>query len=732
MNEAVEAKREPTKFGTFGGVFTPCTLTIFGVIMFLRYGHVVGQAGVFGALQILLLAKAITILTTLSLSAIATNAKVRGGGAYYLISRSLGVEFGGAIGIVFFVAQAISVSLYVIGFTEAFVAVFPAYGDHTTGIASLVNIAVFLCVFIGAGWTVKLQYGILVILALSLVSFFLGAANSFDTAQLADNWESNFTGAANWFSMFALFFPAVTGIMAGANMSGDLADPGRSIPRGTLVAIVVTGVVYAVMAVFLGAATTGEVLTDDRHVVRHLSYWPLLITAGVFAATLSSALGSMMGAPRILQAFAKDDIFQSIRFLGKGSGKNEEPRRAVFLTFMIAEVCILLGDLDIIAPIITMAFLITYGTINLATFYEGVTKNPSYRPRFKYSHWVTSLLGALGCLFVMFLNDWVAAVGSIIGMALLHWAIGTREVEARWGDLQGGLIFERTRRNLLKLESYLHHPKNWRPIILALSGSGWSRPQLAVYGHWFTAGHGILSLGQVIAGGVGDRVNRLRAQEKILGEAIEREGLEAFPAVTVAESVASGIENLVQCHGLGSLRPNTVLLGWPSDPDRVEDFGATIRTLAALERSIIAVRTIGENDDPWRTGVGTIDIWWRGERNGALMVLLAHLLTKNTGWRNRVIRLLRVIPNDAGREDVHRHLQGLIETARIRAVAQTIVDPNPIEAIPRESRHAAIVFLGFEAPAEGQERDFWERLEAMALDLPNVVFVDSIGDMSLE
>ena len=334
-------------------------------------------------------------------------------------------------------------------------------------------------------------------------------------------------------------------------------------------------------------------------VVGTVARWPVLITVGVFAATLSSALGSMMGAPRILQAFARDNVFKWLRVFAPGSGKTGEPRRAVAVTFLISQTAILAADLNTIAPVITMAFMITYGLLNLATFYEAVSKNPSYRPRFRWCHWSASLAGAVGCLAVMFLIDWQWAAVSIALMGVLHWAIRRQEVEARWGNVHSGLLFERTRRNLIRLEDELHHPKNWRPIILALSGAGWDRPHLAVYGHWFTSGHGILSLGQVIQGEVEGRVERRANQEQILHSFIRQEELDAFPAVVVAPFLSDGVESLVQCQGIGALRPNTVLLGWPTDKERAESFAAMLRTVAVLGVSLVAARF---KDEPTTRG----------------------------------------------------------------------------------------------------------------------------------
>lgn len=744
MNTSRDQDGSQRKFGTLGGVFTPCTLTILGVIMFLRFGQVVGQAGVLYAIAIVLISKAITLLTTLSLSAIATNTRVKGGGAYYLISRSLGVEFGGAIGVVFFLAQAISVAMYVIGFSEAFADAFQLDASQIVLVATIVNVVVFVCVYIGAGWTIKVQYFILAILVAALVAFFAGAGQAFEWSQLQNNMTPHFAPGQNFFTMFALFFPAVTGIMAGANMSGDLKRPAKSIPRGTLAAVAVTGVIYLAQAVMLGGARSHEELIANNLVIKTISTSPLLITAGVFAATISSALGSMMGAPRILQAFGRDDVFKFLKFFAAGTGRSNEPRRATVLTFLIAQVCILMGDLNAIAPVITMAFMITYGTLNLATFYEAITGNPSYRPRFRWSHWSTSLLGAVGCVSVMFLIDPIAAGISLACMVGLHWYISLHEIEARWGNIHSGLVFERARRNLLKLEDELYHPKNWRPIILVLSGGAWTRSHLAVYGHWLTAGRGILTLAQVIQGNVEDMLKRRENQEVLLRRFIVDQELQAFPAVVVAPYLSDGIESLVQCSGLGGLRPNTVLLGWPNDAERAETFGSSLRLISSLDRSIVAVRfregalpeeseeAVVDGDAAWDVEGETVDVWWRGMQNGELMLLLAHLLTQNPEWRTRPIRVLRVIESEAGLSNVTTHLESLIQTARIAATAQVLVSDNVSGTIQSVSGDAAVVILGFEAPVEGAEMSFYDNMERMAGPLERVILVDSAGGMQLE
>ncbi len=728
-------KTDSGKFGTFGGVFTPCTLTILGVIMFLRFGEVVGQSGLYGALLIVIASKVITTLTTLSLSAIATNTKVKGGGAYYLISRSLGVEFGGAIGVVFYLAQAISVAMYVIGFTEAFVVAFSSYSSNFTEVATLINILCFICVYVGASWTIKVQYFILGILGLSLVSFGIGAVNSFDVQILQANLNPNFKTGENLYTMFALFFPAVTGIMAGANMSGDLKNPAQAIPKGTLAAVVVTALIYIAQAVLLAGSRAGDVLVNDNMIIREISYWPSLILWGVFAATLSSALGSMMGAPRILQAFSRDEVLPSLNFFAASSGTSNEPRRATVLTFILAQICIMLGDLNAIAPIITLFFMITYGLINFATFSESISKNPSYRPTFKYCHWSISLAGALSCLLVMFLINWLWAIVSISIIFLLHKYIDIKGIEARWGDVKSGMAFEKARLSLIKLQDLAYHPKNWRPNVLALTGIGWSRPHIPLFGQWITAGHGILTLAQVVKGEVEDHAERISSYENTINKFIENEGLMAFPAVVVANDVLEGLKSLLQCHGIGGLRSNTILTGWPNGKDKVEDFFSILRLGISLEKSIVAVK-LGGTDSSKNVlpdnFEGTIDVWWRGRKNGPLLLLLAHLLHQNSEWRQCRIRVIRVVDKEAGMEDVRKHILEVAADARIIVEPIVLISKDDIrKTISNTSSQAAAVLMGFEMPDVGREGEMYERLEDLSMELPRVLFVQSVGEVEL-
>lgn len=718
------------KFGTFGGVFTPSVLTILGVIMFLRFPAVVGYAGLWGALIILLSAKIITITTALSLSSISTNMTVKGGGAYYLISRSLGVEFGAMIAVFFFVAQAVAVTLYIVGFTEAVFSAFPTIDLSFRTLATITNLLVFVCVYIGAGWTIRIQYGILIILLVSIASFFIGAGQQFSAAVLSDNVTPRWTDVYTPYAVFALFFPAVTGIMAGVNMSGNLKDPSRSMPRGTFAAIGFTMVVYSGIALCLAASNTRSVLTGEGFVMMQTARWGGLIYAGVISATLSSALSSMMGAPRILQAFAQDNVVSWLRWAGRVSGFASEPRRAIVITFLIAQVGILVGDLDSIAPIITMFFLLTYGTINLACFFESVTRNPSFRPTFKLNHWSIALFGALSCLAVMFMVNVVWATAAIVLAAGLFFVIKRAEIVVHWGDLSSGLAFQRARNALLRLEKERYHPKNWRPSILTLSANPKNRLHLLKYACLLSADRGIVSLCQVISGRLEEHLDRQIEGEKVLRKYIAKEGLAAFPAVVVDESFADGLKSLMQCHGIGGLRSNTVLMGWSEDPSKSEIISIILRLVEKMKRNVLIVRSQRQAEQ-WDMPTGCINIWWTDSTNGPMMLLLGFLLKENRLWQDCPLRVLRPVPLKADVDNVTAEMEHILEAARIRAELAVLPTDTPLQAVKEAMHPSAVLFAGLE-PIENQNLCTWIPSMQTVVDLAgDVILVYNASDISL-
>ncbi|MCA9989043.1 MAG: hypothetical protein KDE59_32280, partial [Anaerolineales bacterium] len=395
------------RFGTFTGVFTPNVLTILGIILFLRIGWVVGQAGLVNALSIVLLANAISLLTGFSVSAVATSMDVKAGGNYFLISRSLGLEIGGAIGIPLFLSQAISVAFYIIGLVEA-LRLIPFVDQFDPRLVATICCLIFIVIaYVGADFALRIQYFILAALVLALISFFAGGWDSFIPVTTAPAYDEGL----NYWAVFAVFFPAVTGIEVGTSLSGDLKDPSRSIPRGTLASILVTATVYLAVVIWFATHLPPTTLRENFQAMSEVALWPALIGIGVAAATFSSALGSVLAAPRTVEAIANDGVLP--RWVAARLGSPTEPRMGVLITGLIALVVIWSGDLNFVATIISMFFLNTYGMINLAAGIERLVGNPSYRPSFRIP-WYLSILGALGCYGAMFLISPGATIIAIV------------------------------------------------------------------------------------------------------------------------------------------------------------------------------------------------------------------------------------------------------------------------------------------------------------------------------
>jgi amino acid transporter len=730
------------QFGAFAGVFTPSILTILGVIMFMKAGKVIGEAGIQNALLILLISTSITFLTGLSISAIATNTPVRGGGAYFMISRVLGPESGGAIGLALFMGQAISVPFYIIGFVKALILSYPGLAPHAMLLLCGTAALLFIMVYIGASWAIKTQFFILAILAAAIVVFLSGAASNFSIARFQTNLQPE-KGFSFWI-MFAIFFPAVTGIMAGVNMSGDLKKPAVAIPKGTLAAIGVGFIIYATQIFICGGAQTKDQLINSPYqtlIGQSIFGMGFVVALGVFAATLSSALGSFMGAPRVLQALSRDRIFPPLKVFGTGSTVGDEPRRALILTAVITLAVLLWaglsggltsskgGALEAVAMVVSMFFLYTYGMMNLAAFVESFGLNPSFRPRFRYFHWFTALVGAIGCGGTALLIHPGAALGALALVIGLYIYVRSQVLEAAFGDARRGFFYSRVRNNLFKLSKLPVHPKNWRPSVLALTGNPASRATMASFANWIECGRGVLSLAEIIVGEFNNLAELRCSEMRRLQTFIDESDFEAFPEVIIAKDFDEGLTTLLQAHSIGPLKPNVAMFGWPRDTDRAIAFTGHLRAAKAIGMSLAVILDRGVPKPRERV---RIDIWWRGMDNGSLMLMLAHLLTRNWEWARARIRILRVVRNEEGREPATTALKDLVEAARIEAAVDVVVSDAPFkEILHAHSGDAGVVLMGFRVPEEPDVSAFDAHYMDIVSGLPTTLLISSTGEADL-
>ncbi|MFZ5949641.1 MAG: amino acid permease [Candidatus Rifleibacteriota bacterium] len=737
--------QEARKFGTFGGVFTPSILTIFGVIMFMRANFVVGQAGIFSAVLILLIAKSITTLTTLSISAIATNMQVRGGGAYFMISRVLGPEFGGAIGLALFFAQALSVPFYLLGFSEAVMRTFPGHENLFLYINLASAVILFIVAYVGADWAIKTQYFIMAVLFSSIFVFLGGAFQSFSFSTLSKNMLAEYSsmetgGNYNFWVIFAIYFPAVTGILAGINMSGDLKNPGESIPTGTFMAVGVGFLVYLIQIVICGGAfLRADLIAQPYDILVNNALFGagFLVTAGVYAATLSSALGSYLGAPRILQAVARDGIVENLRFFAHGEPGTDEPRRAIVLTGFITLGVVYWASgqtggsaLNIVASIITMFFLFTYGMVNIAAFTEAYSHNPSFRPRFRYFHWFLALAGAIGCIIAAFLIDARDASIAVLILFALYRYMRNKDLSMAFGDVRRGFIYTNVRDNLITLSDMEEDNRNWRPSLLVFSGNPSSRNTLGHYAVWFESGRGIVMMSHILVGKMEKLFRQKEIAERQLKNFFAEFKLRVFPHVVIAPDIATGIETCLQGTAIGPLRPNLVMFGWPENRENARAVLEQCRNAALLQMGQILIRNRGL-PDPERDH-RRIDVWWRGRKNGSLMTVLAHLLLNNYEWHHTSIRVLRLVESEEGVEPAMQNLQQLLDEARLSGQAQALVSDRPFNQIIREnSGDADLVMLGFEIPEPGKELEWLVTYEKLLEWLPTVAIVHCARETDL-
>ncbi len=722
------------RFGTFGGVFTPCVLTILGVIMFMRAGYVTGYSGLWMGLVILGVAKLITTLTTLSISAIATNLDMKVGGVYFMISRVLGPDFGGSIGITLFFAQAVGVAFYTIGFTEAFFALLGIENVFIGRIVSTVMVTgIFILTFKGADVALKAQYVVLAILLLAVASFIVGGIMDFDQAVFETNLKPGFTDKVTFWAAFAIFFPAATGITAGANMSGDLKKPSRAIPWGTLLAILFTLAVYATQMVLTAGSSSREILQADGYqALQDMSIFFPLIIAGVFAATLSSALGSFLGAPRILQAMGQDRLMGVMVFFGKGSGENNEPRRATVLTFVIAVAVIWAGDLNAVAEVISMFFLIAYGMINLSAFVESKSANPSFRPRFKAFHWVTALAGAIGCGIAMFEINQTYAIVALGISGMIYFYLRKRDIHTNFGDAKRGYIFQKTRDNLFYLEQAKVHPKNWRPILVAITEISSRSAHMIRAGAWLESRRGLYTVAafaQRPNEALSARMAFRDSQRAQLHQQLEADEITAFSEVVVVNEFFEGLATFMQSYSIGGLRPNTVIIEVPppGNGEARERFLGTIDLLVAFNVNMVVFKPGELSIDKRRR---TIDLWWRGEKNGSLMALFAYLMTLDKTWAGANLRILRIVESDEEERAARIHLNQLKTLTRISARIEIIrSNDSPTKIIVDKSAPVAdLVLLGMSAAGGEETRRYFATMEPIYDRMPIMIFVQSNGE----
>lgn len=660
------------KFGAFKGVFTPSILTILGVIMYLRLPWIVGQAGLLAALGIVLVAHMISASTGLSVASIATDKKVETGGTYYMISRSLGLPIGGTLGLALFVGLSFSVSLYLIGFSETLLNAFnfevTLNNIRLTGGITLLVITIIT--FISTSLALKTQFIILAILILSLVSIFLGKHNLTPTEPIT----GSATSSLPWIALFAIFFPAVTGFEAGVSMSGDLANPRKSIPIGTIMAIVVGLIVYVGLVFFFAYTVERDALINDSAVLLKISYYSPLVVAGIWGATLSSALGSILGAPRILQATAIDRI--TPKLFAKGVGSGNEPRNALILTFFIALSGILIGELNAIARVVSIFFIITYGFLNLTCAIENWA-GTDFRPSFKIPAWV-SIIGAVACFVIMIQLDIVAMIGATILLGAIFFFLKQKELRLQSGDTWGGFWSSIVKYGLLKLSnSASRDQRNWRPNIILFSGGANARPHLIEMSRILVGKLGVFTNFELVES---SDEKELFAKPASASTETDQLGKKVITRRHSCKDIYEGMQMIAKVYGFTGFEPNTILMGMPlKTKDRAKLF-ETANSLTKLDYNLVF---LNKNKQSNQSKQKQIDLWWNGySRNLNFGMSLLKYISTDPSWRTSKIRVLVINYNSSRTDTIYALLNQVLNNSRLLGTVKVI--NNATEQAPEQ------------------------------------------------
>ncbi|KAM5260198.1 solute carrier family 12 member 7 isoform 8-T8 [Hipposideros larvatus] len=808
--EDEESRRREVKspgMGTFIGVYLPCLQNILGVILFLRLTWIVGVAGVMESFLIVFMCCTCTMLTAISMSAIATNGVVPAGGSYYMISRSLGPEFGGAVGLCFYLGTTFAGAMYILGTIEIFLtyispgaAIIHAASADGEAVAMLHNMRVYgtctlalmaMVVFVGVKYVNKLALVFLACVVLSILAIYAGviktafdppdipvcllgnrtlSKRSFDVCAkvhttsngtrttalwglfcngsahsatcddyfaqnnvtviqgipgvasgvLLDNLWSVYTDKGvfvekagtpsvpvpeenrasrlpyvltdimTYFTMLVgIYFPSVTGIMAGSNRSGDLRDAQKSIPTGTILAIVTTSFIYLSCIVLFGACIEGVILRDkfgealQGNLVIGMLAWPSpwVIVIGSFFSTCGAGLQSLTGAPRLLQAIARDGIIPFLQVFGHGKA-NGEPTWALLLTALICETGILIASLDSVAPILSMFFLMCYMFVNLACAVQTLLRTPNWRPRFKYYHWTLSFLGMSLCLALMFICSWYYALCAMLIAGCIYKYIEYRGAEKEWGDGIRGLSLNAARYALLRVEHGTPHTKNWRPQVLVMLNLDAEQcvkhPRLLSFTTQLKAGKGLTIVGSVLEGTYLDKHAEAQQAEENIRSLMGAEKTKGFCQLVVSSNLRDGMSHLIQSAGLGGMKHNTVLMAWPEswkeedNPSSWRNFVDTVRDTTEAQQALLVAKNVDlfpQNQE--RFSDGNIDVWWI-VHDGGLLMLLPFLLLQHKVWRKCRMRIFTVAQVDDNSIQMKKDLQTFLYHLRISAEVEVV------------------------------------------------------------
>lgn len=699
------------RFGTAPVYFTAVS-TILGAILFLRFGFAVGTLGFWGALLLIILGHAVTVPTALAISELATNKRVEGGGEYFIISRSFGLNIGATIGIALFLSQAISVAFYIIAFTEAFEFIFNYAASRLSLVLPRQVISLPVTVILGlvilrkgSNTGVKMLYAVIAVLFLTLLLFFLGkpVEGSMAPGHLP---VRDIRNMGDLYLVFAICFPAFTGMTAGVGLSGDLRNPARSIPVGTILATVTGMIVYILVILKLAVSASPEDMLEDQLIMGKIAIGgAVIVPLGLAASTLSSALGSVLVAPRTLQALANDASFPSMRinrWLAASRSRDGEPANATRVTLLIAIVFVALGNVNAVAEIITMFYLVTYGSLCLISFLNHFGASPSYRPSFR-SRWYLSLLGFIVAVLVMFRINTLYALTSTLLIVLIYSYIN-RYHRNRTGleSLFANTLFQISR----NLQVYLQKSeskrkeKEWRPGVICISKYSFKRERAFRLLNWLSYSYGFGTYLHRIDGYY-SRATSQQASEELakLIELYDTSHNHVYVDTIISPSYTSAIVQAIQVPGISGMENNMVLFEY--DKENPENLGEIIENMRLIKAGDFDICLLASAAKEMNYTKG-IHVWidFEEPENASLLILLSFIISGHPDWKKSFIKVFTTC-KPGQYEDTRREMADLMRTGRLPITENNVeiievTNGTSVKNLINErSSMAALVMAGF-------------------------------------
>lgn len=733
---------QKANFGTLP-VFMTAISTLLGAILFLRFGYAVGHIGFIGVIGIIALGHLVTIPTALAVAEIATNQKVLGGGAYYIISRSFGLNIGAAIGITLYLSQAISVAFYIIAFGEAFEPVINwlsgtyniVIPDNRFITIPATMILALIILTRGANLGMKVLYLVVALLFISILLFLAGNSTSEEIEFVLNN---RISGADPFFYVFAIIFPAFTGLAAGLGLSGDLRNPTKSIPNGTLWATLVGMIIYVFVAYKLCISASPEELATDQLIMQRIAVWGPIIPIGLAAATISSALGSIMVAPRTLQAIGVDNIFPT-KFINdwfaKGRPVSNEPFNSSLVTILIAFVFVAIGELNFVAKIISMFFMVTYGAICTISLLEHFAADPSYRPTFR-SKWYISLIGAVFSIWLMFKMNGGYAIISLVIMGMIYYSVNTYSKERKGlGKLFRGVVFQLSRQlQIFAQRADKEDPnKYWRPFVICISQDTFVRRSAFDVLRWLSLKYGFGTYIHYIEGYLSKETNQ--KSKEILNKLINLASgsrNRVYLDTIISPSYTSAIAQVIQLSGISGKGNNMILFEFcRSNPEALTEILKNHRLLETTDFDICVMNTSYKSFGYKKY----IHIWISSMyyENANLMILLGYIILGHPEWSKGQIKIFAMhAPDDLERKRMD--LLNLVKSGRLPISPNNLelipADPeiNPKHIISRKSADADLTIIGFRSElikAEGI------KIFTGYEDIGNILFVSSTKEKEI-